>query len=92
MQIPLLIQKLVDKGIEKQLVAAIGEFMIGREAIVDSHRTPILKGVPQGSVLSPILFILFVNDLIEELDDMGIILLGFADDMLACLTGEYQLW
>ena len=44
---------------------------------MERYKISVTSGVPQGSVLGPILFILFVNSISEEVD--GDILL-FADD------------
>ena len=45
---------------------------------VYSYTTPVRSGVPQGSVLAPLLFIVFINDLQDEIS--GSELLTFADD------------
>ncbi len=51
-----------------------------------SASLPILYGVPQGSVLGPILFLLYVNDITQIFTELKTIL--FADDSTLYITGE----
>ena len=83
-----LLYKLSTFGITGNTLKWIEAFLIGRSQTIvlegeSSKEVPVTSGVSQGSVLGPLLFLLYINDLSENIKSQVRL---FADDTAVYLT------
>lgn len=83
-----LLYKLHQHGIQNNTLQWVKSFLIGRRQSVlvngeKSDEVPVTSGVPQGSVLGPLLFLLYINDLPENIISQVRL---FADDTAIYIT------
>ena len=82
-----LISKLTSYGVKGQVLTWIDSFLSDRKmtVVVDGHTAKesirVLSGVPQGTVLGPLLFLVYINDIVDAVST-GTTIRLFADDCL----------
>ena len=79
----ILLHKLKSMGIQGKLLTWIEEFITNRtqQVIVEGDKSKtenVRSGVPQGTVLGPVLFIIYINDLADAIKHSQLLI--FADD------------
>ena len=91
-----LVVKLLRLGIRGNMLRWTKSYLHNRRAraLVNgnkSRKVLLRQGVPQGGVLSPILLILFINDVVKELPK-GVRAALYADDLVLWTTECKLLW
>lgn len=81
--ISILLQKLKKLGIGGEIGRWLGNFLIGRKQCVSVNRklsesSDIISGVPQGTILAPVLFLVYIADIGENVIHSNIT--SYADD------------
>jgi hypothetical protein len=91
-----LLHKLTRLGVDGNMLRWLHEFLSHRSVTtswpgtcLSSPAAPLHCGLPQGCVLSPLLFIVYINDLLMDLNTFcpRIVVLCFADDLALFTRG-----
>jgi len=87
-----IIYKLKQLGIDGSLLNLLSSYLSGRNQLVRindsfSHACYTNCGVPQGSVLDPLLFLIYVNDIVESIESSNSL---FADDTALLFSSRFH--
>lgn len=83
-------EALMHHGADPSLVGWI-KSMLGKRVVRlagETKAAAVVRGCPQGGVLSPLLWNLVINDLITKLNASNFYTIGYADDLAILVTGR----
>jgi hypothetical protein len=80
----ILLAKLEHYGVRGETLGLLGSYL--RDNGIESRRHGVECGVPQGSVLGPLFFLLYVNNMARATEELGFVL--FADDTNLFAEGQ----
>ena len=80
-------------GIAGDVLNWLETFLVGRSQEVcflgkSSRTKPLTTGVPQGSVLGPLLFLVYISPVFDEIEKFGLKCHGFADDLQLSISAK----
>ena len=79
-------------GISANLTVIINDLLSNTTGTISDQVIRTTTGVPQGGVLSPTLFNLYINSMLITLANNNIQTLAFADDIAFIADGDKQLF
>ena len=84
-----LLSKLIDLKVPQEYLLFLRSYLTERRALVDiDEATTVTKTLtqscPQGSVIAPLMWNIYLNDLFSEVRSLGVDIQCFADDIVVC--------
>ncbi|KAJ3661624.1 hypothetical protein Zmor_006012 [Zophobas morio] len=85
-----ILERLVSMGVEPYLVNVVRSYLSDRVVQTEMGEFEMTAGVPQGSVLGPLLWNIFYDEVLRMEVPDGVKLIGYADDLAVIVRGKSE--